>query len=191
MTETKKLFRKKIVIIIASKDFRDEEYFVPYEILQKEGAIVTTASSMKGESVGLEGGEARSTVTLNEINAKDYDAVIFVGGEGAKEYFDSNEAHRIIQEFYARKKVVAAICIAPVILAKTGILKAKKATVWSSLGNKSGIKEFESAGCTFCDEGVVVDGKIITADGPAMSEKFANAIVEVLAKREEDEKGRR
>ena len=187
MAKEKKIEGKNILMVIASKNFRDEEYFIPYEIFQNEGAKITTASSMKGESVGIEGGEARSTMLLKEVNPKDFDAIVFVGGDGAKEYFDNDEAHKLAQEFYSRRKVVAAICIAPVILARSGILKIKKATVWSSLANKSGLEELKSAGCNYADEGVVVDGKIITADGPAKSEEFAKAVVDVLAIPEEDE----
>lgn len=175
-------------MVIASKNFRDEEYFVPYERFQKEGAKVTTASSVKGEVIGIEGGEARSTLLLKEVNSKDYDAIVFVGGEGAEEYFDNEDAHKLIQEFNLKRKVVAAICIAPVILARSGVLKIKKATVWSSLANKSGLKEFESAGCVFCDDGVVIDGKIITADGPSRAEAFAGAVTEVLAASEDEKK---
>lgn len=188
MAITRKIEGKNILFVIASKNFRDEEYFLPYEIFQKEGAKLTTASSVKGEIVGIEGGDARSTMLLKEINTKDFDAIVFVGGEGAREYFDDEVVHKLIQEFNSRRKVVAAICIAPVILAKSGILKIKKATVWSSLANKSGLRELEDAGCNFCDEGVVVDGNIITADGPAKAEEFARAIVEVLARLEEEGK---
>lgn len=188
MMKAKKIEGKNILIVVASKNFRDEEYFIPYEIFQNEGARMTTASSVKGEAVGIEGGEARATMTLKEVNPKDFDAIVFVGGDGAREFFDNDEAHKLAQEFYTRRKVVAAICIAPVILARSGILKIKKATVWSSLANKSGLEEFKSAGCNYSDEGVVVDGKIITADGPAKSEEFAKAIIEVLATPEDEEK---
>lgn len=185
MMKAKKIEGKNILIVIASKNFRDEEYFVPFEILQNEGAKITTASSVKGETVGIEGGDARATMTLKEVNPKDFDAIVFVGGEGAKEFFDNDEAHKLAQEFHSRRKVVAAICIAPVILAKSGILKIRKATVWSSLASKSGLEELKSAGCNYTDEGVVVDGNIVTADGPARAEEFAKAVVEVLAKPED------
>jgi len=185
MLEEKKLSKKKVLFIIGSKNFRDEEYFTPFEILQKEGAIVTTASSVKGEIVGVEGGEARSTLTLEEVSVKSFDIIIFVGGDGASEYFENNEAHKIIGEAIARHKVLAAICIAPVILAKAGVLRGKKATVWSSLMNKSGAKALKEAGCTVEEKRVVVDGRIVTADGPAVVEEFTEAIIKTFSKKEE------
>ncbi len=179
-----KLNDKNILMVIASKNFRDEEYFIPYDILQKEGAKITTASSIKGEIVGIEGGEARSALTLKEADVKDFDAVIFIGGSGATEYFENNEAHKIIQEAVRKDKIVAAICIAPVILARAGILRGKNATVWSSVLDKSGVKELKNGGCNASEERVVKDGKIITADGPSVAEEFAQAIIGAFAEEE-------
>lgn len=186
MLEEKKLDGKSVLMVIASKDFRDEEYFIPYEIFQEEGADVATASSVRGEIVGIEGGEARSSLTLEEARMKNFDAVVFVGGEGAAEYFDNNEAHRIIQDMTSAHKVVAAICIAPIILAKAGVLVGKKATVWSSVMDKSNMKKLKDAGCSVSEERIVKSGKIITADGPAVSKEFAEKIVETIIEREEE-----
>jgi len=183
MLKEKKLEGKNILMVIASKNFRDEEYFVPYEVFQKEGAKITTASSAEGDIIGIEGGEARSTLILNEVNPRDFDAVVFVGGSGAVEYFDNNDAHKIVQEMTNLHKVVAAICIAPIILAKAGILVGRNATVWSSLMNKNNIKELENSGCSILEERIVKDKKIITADGPAVSKKFAEKIVEAITER--------
>lgn len=173
----KKLDGKNILMIIASKNFRDEEYFIPFEIFQREGAKVATASSAKGEIVGVEGGEARATLTLKEVKTDNFDAFVFAGGSGATEYFDNNEAHRIAQEAVSAHKILAAICIAPVILARAGVLRGKKATVWSSILDKTGKKELKEAGCVIEDKKVVTDGKIITADGPSSAQEFAKTII--------------
>ncbi len=186
MAITKKLQRKNILIIIASKDFRDEEYFIPFEILQREGAKITTASSKMGEIIGINGGEARATLTLKEVDIKNYDAVIFAGGSGAKEYFDNNDAHRIAHEALSKNKILGAICIAPVILAKSGVLRGKEATVWSSALDKKGVEELKNAGCLVSDKKIVIDGIIVTADGPAMSKDFAKAIIDSISKAEKN-----
>ena len=81
-----------------------------------------------------------------------------------------------------QNKVLAAICISPIILTKAGVLKGKKATVWSSPLDKSWIKVLQESGqAIYQEEDVVVDGKIITANGPAAAGRFGQAIVEVLA----------
>lgn len=187
MLKEKKLENKNILIIIASKNFRDEEYFIPYDVFQKEGAKIITASSVEGDIIGIEGGEARSTLTLDRVNPRDFDAVVFIGGSGALEYFDNNDAHKIVQEMVILHKVVGAICVAPVILAKAGILVGRNATVWSSLMNKNNIKELKNSGCSVLEERVVKDKKIITADGPAVSKEFAEKIVEAIIERDDGE----
>ncbi len=185
--EEKKLSGKNILMIIASKNFRDEEYFIPFNIFQKEGAKITTASSVKGEVIGIEGGEARSALTLKEVNIRNFDAVVFVGGDGTKEYFDNDDAHRIIQETVNTNKILAAICIAPVILARAGVLKGKIATVWSSIVSKSGEKELKEAGCTVSEKRVVQNEKIITADGPSVAGEFAEAIIKAITEKVSEE----
>ena len=184
----KKLNGKNILMIIASKDFRDEEYFIPIDVFQKNDANIITASSVKGEVVGIEGGEARSTLTLKEVSAKNFDAIVFVGGEGAKEFFDDAEAHKVIREAVKYDKVLGAICIAPIILARAGVLRKKNATVWSSILDKSGVKELEEAGSRVSEERVVKDEKIITADGPAVAQEFAETVVEAMIEKNEQNK---
>ena len=184
MLEKEKLSNKNILIVVASKNFRDEEYFIPLEIFQKEGVTVTTASSIKGQLVGIAGGEIRSTLKLREVKTKDFDAIVFIGGDGAKEYFDNNDAHKIICETVNSNRVLAAICIAPVILAQAGVLNGKKATVWSSVMNKKWEKVLKEAGCLVSEKRVEKDEKIITADGPAVSAEFAKTIIATLLEKE-------
>lgn len=166
---------KKILIIIAPKDFRDEEYYIPKNNLESAGHRITTASLIAGECTGKLGGRAQSEFTLAEINADNFDAVIFVGGSGAAIYQNNQEAYRIAREFFEKGKLLAAICIAPLILAYAGILDGKKATVWN--GDKEQEKIFKELGIDFINEDVVCDGNIVTANGPAAAEKFAQVII--------------
>ena len=83
----------------------------------------------------------------------------------------------------AKGKVIAAICWAPTILAKAGVLEGKRATVWVGDDAECGMKTneyMEKQGASCSGEGFVVDGKIVTADGPANAENFARAIEELL-----------
>ena len=69
-------------------------------------------------------------ITLDQIDPGAFDAVIFVGGGGSEVYFDDPKAHNIARKAFKAKKLVCAICIAPSILAKAGLLEGRKATVW-------------------------------------------------------------
>lgn len=173
---------KKILMIIAHKDFRDEEYFIPLDIFRKAGLEVTTASSNAGTAVGVLGGEAEVMLNLKDAEAEAFDAVIFVGGNGAQEYFESPEAHRIAKEAASARKIVGAICIAPVILVKAGVLTGRMATVWSSALDKTGPKALLQGGCAVSDNAVEISGNIITGRDRDAAEEFAKAILGELAK---------
>lgn len=172
---------KKILMVIARKNFRDEEYFIPREIFQQAGLEVTTASSKVGATLGVLGGEAEATLSIKEIQVADFDAVVFVGGDGAQEYFQSEEAHRLAREFQSNSKIVGAICIAPVILSEAGVLQGKTGTVWQSILDKTGPKALQRGGCALGKNHVEQSGNIITADGREASEEFARAITRALA----------
>jgi protease I len=173
---------KKIVIIIAFKDFRDEEYFVPKQIFLAAGADVKTASNQRGIAVGADGGEVKIDLLVSKINISSFDAVVFIGGPGALKYLDNEDSYKIAKETISQGKVLAAICISPIILAKAGVLSGKKATVWSSPMDKGPIKILEENGAIYQDQPVVIDGKIITGAGPTAAEEFGVKIVELLTK---------
>ena len=171
---------KKVAITIAFRDFRDEEYFVPKEILAKAGAEIKTASNKIGTAIGADGGEVEIDLLVNELKPADFDAVVFIGGPGCLENLDNENSYRVVKETISQDKILAAICIAPAILANAGVLEGKKATVWSSPLDKSAVKILQEQETIYQDEEVVVDGKIVTGNGPGASRKFAEAIVELL-----------
>ncbi len=171
-----------IAIIVAFRNFRDEEYFIPKEILDKAGIKTVVFSSALGTALGSQGGEVEVADTIDNLKVSDYDAIVFVGGEGAKGLGDNPEAHRIGQESVEANKVLGAICIAPIILAKAGVLFGKKATVWSSPMDKAAVKILREEGAIYEDEPVAVDGRIITANGPLAAQRFAEKIIEALTR---------
>ncbi len=171
--EVKKVM--KVVLIIAKNNFRDEEYLEPKRILSTAGIDVVTASSSLGTATGMLGATAKVDITIDNIKVEEYDGIIFVGGTGSTEYWDNPVAHKIAKDALKHNKVLAAICIAPVTLARAGVLKGKKATVFSSE-----IDELKKCGVTYTGKSVETDGKIITASGPQAAKLFGETIKSVL-----------
>lgn len=164
-----------ILFVVPPKRFRDEELFVTREGLQKKGHTTIIASTVTGEIFGSRGGKTQSQLTLHDVKTKDYDAVVFVGGGGTTLLFENKEAHQIAKKMHSEGKVVAAICLAPVILANAGVLHGVTATV---AGTKA--KILEEKGATYAGPGVFTDKNIVTANGPKSSSLFADAINTVL-----------
>jgi len=167
--------QKKILMIIAPQDFRDEEYREPRRILESKGCAITVASTHTRPAKGMLGMMVAPDVTLDQVRAVDFDLVVFVGGLGAEAYFNDPKAHRLATDAAGAGKPVAAICIAPTILANAGLLKGKNATVWESEA-----KALVSAGATYTKAQVQRDGSIITADGPTSAVQFGEELARAL-----------
>lgn len=168
---------KKALLIIAPENFRDEELFETKKVLEAAGIKTEVASSQTGVIKGMLGGTQEARKTLFEVNVSDYQAIVFVGGSGASVYFDDALALAIAEEAVRQGKVLAAICIAPSILANAGVLRGKKATAFPS--EKENLM---NKGADYTGEPVTVDDKIVTASGPAAARDFGWKIVELLQK---------
>lgn len=167
--------RKKAVFIIAHENFRDEELEEPRRILEEQGVGTIIASSREGMAEGMLGDTVEVGLNIKDVKAGDYDAVIFVGGVGAEEYWDDPVAHTIARESVKQGIVLGAICIAPVTLARAGVLRGKRATAFNSVA-----RELEKAGAQYTGTPVERDGLIITANGPASAARFGMALAETL-----------
>jgi len=174
------LKNKKIAMIISFRDFRDEEYFIPKDILEGAGVEIKTVSTQEGLAVGADGGEAEINLLIKDLNPAELDGIVFIGGPGALKYLDNEDFYKLARETIAQDKVLAAICISPVILAKAGVLEGKRTTVWSSPMDREPIRILKNYGAVYQDAPVVIDGKIITGNGPAAAKNFAEAIVMLL-----------
>ena len=171
---------KKAAIIIAFRDFQDVEYLIPKSILEENGIKVDTISSKPGIAIGAYGFEAEINEVSENLDVNKFDAIVFVGGSGCLKYLDNEISYKIVRDVIDSKKLLASICISPIVLAKAGVLDGKKVTVWTSSIDKNPVKILRAKGATYLNEDVVVDGFIVTASGPSAAEEFGKRIVEML-----------
>lgn len=169
---------KTIVMVIAPKQFRDEELFVPQALFERENYTVIIAGTEAKVARGMLGGQAKIQRAIADIRVDDCAAIVLVGGSGASAYWDDISLHTLLKEAYNKRRVIGAECIAPVILANAGILEGRKATVWSSES-----AHLKAKGAEYTAEKVTVDGNIVTADGPQAAKAFAQAVLAVLKKK--------
>lgn len=168
----------KILIVVAPEKFRDEELTVPVAGFQKAGIAFEIASTRRGPCTGMLGAKTTATLSFEDVDPKNYDGLVIVGGAGSQAHlWDEEMLTPIVKMFHQSGKVIAAICLAPVVLARAGILKGKKATFFES---PASFKEMKIGGALITNAPVVKDGRIITANGPAASAAFADAIIAAL-----------
>lgn len=152
--------------------FEDVEAFAVIDILRRADIPIDT--------VGIPGSVITSSNKVKvmvdrkmiEIRAEDYDGVVLVGGSKAVDILNrTNSLLDIVKKFDAKGKTIAAICAAPTILAKLGVLDNRKATIYPGMERELPKPR---------DEKVIVDKNVITSQGPGTAIEFALKIVETL-----------
>jgi len=168
---------KKVVMVIACKDFRDEELTEPKEILEEAGHKVTVASKKTGGCKGMKGLEYTPDMLVADIAVDEYDAMVFVGGTGAAAYYEDEEILDLVREADDEGLIIGAICLAPGILAEAGILDGIDATAYDAEQARTALEE---GGAEWTGEDVTVDGVFVTANGPEAATAFGEKLTELL-----------
>ncbi len=166
---------KAVVMIIPLKNFRDEELKVTYDYLKEKGYTVYVASTETTEATGMLGMKFKPDIVIKDIDPAKWDALVLVGGTGSTVFFNDTAVQSIARSFDDNNKVVAAICLAPVMLARAGILKDKNATCFEDVA-----ENLKSGGANYTGSRVEISGRIITASGPEAAKEFAVAIANEL-----------
>lgn len=123
---------------------------------------------MRGASVAID-------CTVREAEPARYDALAIAGGAGSPTHlWDSEPLQTLVRAFHAAGKPVAAICLAGAVLARAGVLRDRKATVYPV---RRAVLELKRSGAIYVREPVVVDGPIVTASGPEAAAAFGAALI--------------
>ncbi|MFN8416856.1 MAG: DJ-1/PfpI family protein [Cytophagaceae bacterium] len=169
---------KNILMVLASEKFRDIEYIVPRAFFESKGyRVVSTSPKIK--SVGRFGFEVTHLTTADKIVADEYLGIYLVGGAGSLEFKDNEAIKKLVQAFLEQNKPVGAICAAPRNLLAWGILKNRRMTGHNGDGQLPALA-LEGEAEFLLDREVVIDGLILTANGPEASELSALEFMKML-----------
>jgi 4-methyl-5(b-hydroxyethyl)-thiazole monophosphate biosynthesis len=165
---------KKAVILLAT-GFEEIEAVTVIDVLRRAGIEIIIAGLEDSEVTGSHGITVLADKKIDDLKS-DFDAMIIPGGlPGAMHLHNSSEVNDFIKTMNSKGALIAGICAAPaVVLAPLGILDNKTATCYP--GDQADFGKSTS----YKNEAVVVDGNIITSQGPGTSMEFAFSIVEKL-----------
>lgn len=128
---------------------------------------------------------------VDEVNVDDFDALAIPGGfEEANFYEDAfrEDVLALIRKFNEKEKLIATICVAALVLGKSGILKNRKGTTYN-LSNGRRQQQLADFGVNVIpDEPIVVDGNIITSYNPSTAFDVAFKLLEMLTTSENCDK---
>lgn len=124
---------------------------------------------------------------ISELRVEDFDALAIPGGfEEANFYEDAfrEDVLNVVREFNDQGKPIATICVAALILGKSGILEGRKATTYNLANGHRQKQLADFKANVIADEPIVVDKNIITSFNPATSFDVAFKLLEVLTSEE-------
>lgn len=161
--------------VVLANGFEEIEAMASIDVLRRAGIEVDTFGLVGNVVTGSHGVRVWADKRLAELRVEHYDALILPGGPGYQELLKSSRVLELVRQFDAQHKLLAAICAAPLVLAKAGVLKGRRVTIYPGME-----KELEYPR----PERVVLDGHILTAQGPAVALQFALKVVEQLKGKE-------
>lgn len=152
--------------------FEETEALAVVDVLRWADIEIDMIGISGTQVTGMHGIKVIMDKRLKEAKLEDYDGIVLPGGTPGYENLDkSDEIQRILKNFNESGKLIGAICYSPMLLAKAGVLDDKTATVYPG---------FEQ-GVPYPREGrVIIDGNVITSQGPGTAIEFALKIIETI-----------
>ena len=176
-----------MVYILLAPGFEEAEALVPVDMLRRAN-IETATVSITGEPVpGSHGVTVLADVTLDDVDLSNADLIVLPGGgPGYKNLGKEPKVEQLVRKAAEKGLWVAAICAAPTLLGRWGLLEGKSAVCYPGMEEQlTGAQARPDADC-----GVAVDGKIITGRAAGSAFDFGLALVEALKGKDAAEKVR-
>ncbi len=164
------------VLVPLAEGFEEIEAITIIDLLRRADIEVTVAGLEGGDVEGSHGIRLTPESTLDEVLGMEYDMIVLPGGlPGADNLEQDGRVRDLLRRQASGKGYTAAICAAPKVLARAGLLDNRKATSFPGFLPETGIP-----GLTLSEAPVVVDGKLITSRGPGTAMDFALTLIETL-----------
>jgi 4-methyl-5(b-hydroxyethyl)-thiazole monophosphate biosynthesis len=164
----------KRVLMPLAPGFEEIEALTVVDILRRAGAEVVMAGTIDGPVEGRSRIRVIPDTPLDDVESGGFDMVVLPGGAPGTENLKKDaRVGRLVKELYGDNRLVTAICAAPTVLSALGLTDGKKVTSHPSV--REALKN-----SLVLDDRVVVDGLLITSQGPGTALEFAFALVTAL-----------
>ncbi|QPJ63303.1 MAG: DJ-1/PfpI family protein [Candidatus Nitronauta litoralis] len=164
---------KKVLIPLAP-GFEEIETITVVDVLRRAGARVILGGTERGPIKGSRGILVMPDAPLEIQSPKDFDMIVLPGGQPGTTNLENNPGLiHFLKTMNQEQKHIAAICAAPLVLQKAGLIKNKNITSHPSVEKQLKVKGY-------LDERVVVDGNFTTSRAPGTAMEFALKLVELL-----------
>ena len=172
-----------MIYILLADGFEEMEALVPCDILRRADLDVLLVSiGSRKEVTGAHNIKVLADILISDANFEGMEMIILPGGaRGTENLQNSRDVQRLIDFCVLSDTYIAAICAAPSILGRRGLLNGKKAVCFPDF-------QGELTGAALSDKNVCIDGKIVTAKSAGFSDEFAFAIVRLIAGDEAEKK---
>ena len=163
------------VFVFFANGMEEIEAITPVDLLRRAGNPVTTVS-VTGEKMirGAHGIMIEADAVFEKTDFDSGDLFILPGGgEGTQNLAAHAPLGALLTKMEKEGKHIAALCAAPSVLAKLGLLEGKKATIYPTVAD-------ELQGATYLDVPAITDGLITTGHGPGAALEFALELVRVM-----------
>ena len=164
----------KNVLVPLAPGFEEIETITVVDILRRSGARVSIAGIVAGVIEGSRGVKLLADESIDNIKSERFDLMVLHGGQPGTDNLKKNhKVTALLKEMVGKKKLIGAICAAPIILEENGLLEKCKRTSHPS------VKE-SLLGDFYVEDRVAVDQNIITSRSPGTAMEFAFKLVEIL-----------
>ena len=163
------------VLIPLADGFEEIEALTVTDVLRRVGIDVVLAGLRTGHVVSARKVSVIPDDIIDTLKSDDFDMIVLPGGQPGTTNLNADaRVKRLLKEFDNAGKPIGAICAATTVLSEAGLIKDKRVTSYPSYSDKLGDAQYE-------DKAVVIDGNIITSQGPGTAIAFALAIVSRLS----------
>ena len=163
-----------MIAILLADGFEEIEALTPLDVLRRAGLDVRTVAIGSKIAVGSHGIPVICDIEADEVNENELSMVIFPGGMPGSLNLDASPyADKFINAALKNGGRIAAICAAPLVLGRRGLLEGKEAICYPGF-------EEELRGAKISEKSVVTDANITTAKGMGVALPFALELVRLI-----------